>query len=168
MMWIPWSGGAELMDADQTKWTLDTPEFVDSMTYFQSFFTDGISNPAFDSTPGAAEAAFVDGSTPLWIAGPSGIGSISKAGGGDAYKEKFGVAMVPKDKSATSFVGGSDLVVFKNSTNQDAAWKFIQFMSQPDTQVKWQKAVGDLPAVESAWQDPALRMIHSCRCSATS
>ena len=99
------------------------------MTYFQSFFTDGISNPAFDSTPGAAESAFVDGSTPLWIAGPSGIGSISKAGGGDAYKDKFGVAMVPKDKSATSFVGGSDLVVFKNSTNQDAAWKFIQFMS---------------------------------------
>jgi len=156
MMWIPWSGGAELMNADQTKWTLDTPEFVDSMTYFQSFFTEGISNPAFDSTPGAAEAAFVDGSTPLWIAGPSGIGSISKAGGGDAYKEKFGVAMVPKDKSATSFVGGSDLVVFKKSTNQDAAWKFIQFMSQPDTQVKWQQAVGDLPAVESAWQDPAL------------
>ncbi|MEP6562714.1 MAG: extracellular solute-binding protein, partial [Nakamurella sp.] len=50
MMWIPLSGGAELMNSDQSKWTLDTPEFVDSMTYFQSFFTDGISNPAFDST----------------------------------------------------------------------------------------------------------------------
>ena len=26
MLFVPWSGGAELMDGDKTKWTLDTPE----------------------------------------------------------------------------------------------------------------------------------------------
>jgi multiple sugar transport system substrate-binding protein len=155
MLFFPWSAGAQLTDQDQKKWTLDSPAWVEAMTYYQSFFKDGIATPNPDAGAGAAESAFVNGSVPMWIAGPSGIGSITKAGGA-GFADKFGVAMVPKQKSATSFIGGSDLVVFKNSKNQDAAWKFIQFMSKPETQVKWQKAVGDLPAVQSAWLDPAL------------
>jgi len=155
MLFVPWSAGAELTNQDQTKWTLDTPAWVDAMKYYQSFFTEGIANPNPNTGAGAQEAAFVDGSIPMFVAGPSGIGSISKAGGA-GYEDKFGVAMVPKDKSATSFVGGSNLVVFKDSKNQDAAWKFIQWLSQPEIQIKWMKAATDLPAVASAWQDPAL------------
>jgi multiple sugar transport system substrate-binding protein len=155
MLFIPWSGGAELTNQDQTKWTLDTPEWVDAMKYYQSFFTDGIANPNPNTGAGAQEAAFVDGSIPMFVSGPSGIGELSKAGGA-GFADKVGVAMVPKDKSATSFVGGSNLVVFKGSKNQDSAWKFIEWLSQPEVQVKWFKAATDLPAVESAWNDPAL------------
>jgi multiple sugar transport system substrate-binding protein len=155
MLFIPWSGGAELINQDQTKWTLDTPAWVDAMTYYKSFFTDGIATPNPNTGAGAAEAAFVDGSIPMLVGGPSQVGAIAQAGGA-GFADKFAVAVVPRNKSATSFVGGSDLVVFKNSKNQNAAWKFIQWLSQPEIQVKWQKAVGDLPALQSAWKDPAL------------
>lgn len=157
MLMFPWSGGAKLINADQTRWTLNTPEMVNALTYYQSFFKDGIANPSPDTGAGAAEAAFVNGSTPMLVAGPSGIGSISKAGGGDAYKSRFAAGMVPSDKTSTSFIGGSDLVVFKNSKNADAAWKFITWMTKPEVQVRWQKAVGDLPAVKSAWDTPDLK-----------
>jgi multiple sugar transport system substrate-binding protein len=155
MLFVPWSGGAKLMNENQTKWTLDTPAWVDALKYYQSFFTEGIANPNPNTGAGGQESAFVDGSIPMFVAGPSGIGSLVKAGG-VGYEDKFGVAMVPKDKSATSFVGGSNLVVFKGSKNQDAAWKFIQWLSQPEVQVRWYKAATDLPAVQSAWHDPAL------------
>jgi multiple sugar transport system substrate-binding protein len=155
MLFFPWSAGAQLTDQNQAKWTLDSPAWVEAMTYYQSFFKDGIATPNPDAGAGAAESAFVNGSVPMWIAGPSGIGSITKAGGA-GFADKFGVGMVPMNKTATSFIGGSDLVVFKKSKNQDAAWKFIQFLAKAETQVKWQKAVGDLPAVQSAWKDPAL------------
>jgi multiple sugar transport system substrate-binding protein len=155
MLFIPWSGGAELINKDQTKWTLDTPAWVDAMNYYKSFFTDGIANPNPNTGAGAQEAAFVDGSIPMFVAGPSGINSIGAAGG-PGFKDKWAVAMVPKDKSATSFIGGSNLVVFKDSKNQDAAWKFIQWLSQPDVQIRWFKAATDLPSVQSAWKDPAL------------
>jgi multiple sugar transport system substrate-binding protein len=155
MLFVPWSGGAELINQDQTEWTLDTPEWVDAMNYYQSFFTEGIANPNPDTGAGAQESAFVDGSTPMFVAGPSGINSIAEAGG-PGFEDKWAVAIVPKDKSATSFVGGSNLVVFKDSKNQDAAWKFVQWLSQPEVQIEWFKAATDLPSVESAWQDPAL------------
>jgi multiple sugar transport system substrate-binding protein len=157
MLMFPWSAGATLTNADGTKWTLDTPEWTRALDYYQSFFTEGIAKRDPDTGAGAAEAAFVNGSIPVMVAGPSGIGSIAKAGGGDAYKSKFAVGRVPADKSSTSFVGGSNLVVFKKSKNADAAWKFIQWMTTPEVQVRWQKAVGDLPAVKSAWDDPTLK-----------
>ena len=46
--------------------------------------------------------------------------------------------------------------MFKNSENRDAAWKLVQWLSQPDVQVKWYQATGDLPSVETAWNDPSL------------
>jgi multiple sugar transport system substrate-binding protein len=155
MLFIPWSAGAELINNDQTKWTLDTPAWVDAMKYYQSFFTDGIANPNPNTGAGAQDAAFVDGSIPMFVGSPGEIQSLIQAGG-PGYEDKFGVALVPKDKSATSFVGGSNLVVFKDSKNQDAGWKFIEWLSQPEVQIKWRKAAGDLPLVASAWKDPSL------------
>ena len=155
MLFIPWSAGAELMNNDQTKWTLDTPAWVDAMKYYQSFFTDGIANPNPNTGAGAQDAAFVDGSIPMYVGSPGEIQSLEKAGG-PGFADKFGVALVPKDKTATSFVGGSNLEVFKNSKNQDAAWKFIEWLSQPEVQLKWRTAAGDLPLVASAWKDPSL------------
>ncbi|KRF23660.1 sugar ABC transporter substrate-binding protein [Phycicoccus sp. Soil803] len=152
---FPWSNGAQMLNADGTKWTFDTPQWVDAYKYYQSFFTEGIANKTPTIGAGAAESAFVDGSVPMFIEGPAQIGSLNEAGG-PGFDEKYAVAPLPKQTSATSFVGGSILTVFKKSKNRDAAWKFIQFLSKPDTQVKWQKATGDLPAAQAAWQDKAL------------
>jgi multiple sugar transport system substrate-binding protein len=63
---------------------------------------------------------------------------------------------MPAGKSSTSFIGGSNIAVFKDAKNRDAAWKFLAWLSKPDVQVKWYQAVSDLPAVQSAWTDPAL------------
>jgi len=91
----------------------------------------------------------------MFISGPwemSGLNELGKAG----FKDKYGVMMMPKQKTATSFVGGSDLAVFKNSKNRDSAWKFVQWLSDPKTQVKFFALSTDLPSVKSAWTDPAL------------
>ena len=140
-----WSGGAELMNADSEAWTLDSAEWVKALSYYQSFFTDGIANPAPSTGAGAAESAFVDGSAPMMISGPYEIGNLEKAGGAE-FADKYAVATLPKDKTATSFVGGSNLAVFKDSANRDAAWKLVQWLSQPEIQVKWYQATGDLPS----------------------
>jgi multiple sugar transport system substrate-binding protein len=155
MLPFAFSAGAKLTDADQKKWTLDTPEWVDAMKWYQSFFTDKIATTAPNTGAGAQESAFVDGSIPMIIGAPSTIGTLTQAGG-PGFKDKIGVARIPTATSSTSFVGGSDLVVFKKSKNQDAAWKFIEWLSKPEVQVKVQQTLGDLPATQAAWKDPSL------------
>ena len=71
---------------------------------------------------------------------------------------------MPTAKSATSFVGGGDLMVFKNSKNRDTAWKFVDYLTQVAPEQELYKLVGSLPAVKSAWStgklatDPMLKV----------
>ncbi|WP_428538285.1 sugar ABC transporter substrate-binding protein [Propionicimonas sp.] len=152
VMPFAWSNGAQLNDGDQ--WTFDTPEMTEAVQYYQSFFTDGISNrePAPNET---VEPSFVDGSQPMFISGPWEMSAVEKVGG-KGFADKYSVMPMPVRKTSSSFVGGSNFAVFKNSQNKDAAWKLVQWLAQPDVQVKWYQLSTDLPSVQSAWQDEAL------------
>ncbi|WP_049559314.1 extracellular solute-binding protein [Nonomuraea sp. SBT364] len=154
-LWMPWSNGAELMKPDQSAWTLDTPEFASAYEYLASFFKQDIADPNADTAPAAAVKDFLSGATPMLVAGPFVRGAITQAAG-DKFADKYATAVLPAGKSSTSFVGGSNLVVFKAAKNPDSAWKLVQWLSEAPTQAAWYKVSGDLPAVQSAWQDPAL------------
>lgn len=148
-----WSNGAKIASDDQKNFTFDSPQAAEAVKYYQSYFTDGIA--AKQWTEGQHEANFVNGSIPMFISGPWEMSAVEKIGGPD-FKDKYDVMPMPKKQTATSFVGGSNLAVFKNSKNRDSAWKFVQWLSDPKTQVKWYRLSTDLPSVTSAWQDPVL------------
>ncbi len=152
-LWMPWSNGAELEDG--SAWTLDTPEAVEAFEYYQSFYADGVANPAADRSAGAQEADFVSGTTPMLIDGPFLIGALEELGG-EGFSDTFATAVLPAKESSTSFSGGANLAVFDNSDNANSAWKLVQWLTQPDTQDAWYEATGDLPAVQDAWKDDAL------------
>jgi multiple sugar transport system substrate-binding protein len=148
-----WSNGASVATPDQKKFTFDTPETTAAVKYYQSYFTDGIA--AKQPAPNSTEPDFVNGSVPMFISGPWEMSAVEKLGGA-GFKVKYGVLQMPKAMTATSFVGGSDLAVFKTSKNRDSAWKFVKWLSDPKTQVTFYGLSTDLPSVSSAWKDPAL------------
>ncbi|HVV22116.1 MAG TPA: extracellular solute-binding protein [Pseudonocardiaceae bacterium] len=150
-----WSNGAALTDKGRTKWTIDTPAMTAAVSYYQSYFTDGIADRTPSTDAGSVEADFVNGSVPMFIGGSYEVSQLAKAGGA-GFTSKYATAVVPKKLTSTSFVGGGDLVVFHKSKNPTAAWKLIQFLSQPANQVAWYQATGDAPAVQAAWHDPSL------------
>ena len=155
VMPFAWSAGADLTKDGGKAYNFDSPEVLKASQYYQSFFTDGISDKAAPATP-TTEPDFASGKVPMFISGPWMMSAVEKAGGGDKFKDKYDVFQIPADKMSSSFVGGSNLAVFKNTKNRDSAWKFVQWLSDPKTQVEWYKSSTDLPAVKSAWQDPAL------------
>jgi multiple sugar transport system substrate-binding protein len=150
-----WSNGGDVM-ADDGTFTLDSPEAVEALTFYDSFFEEGLTAKSvpegFDITP-----AFVSGTHPMFFSGPWHLGLIKDAGGAD-IEGKWAIAPMPGKDSApgTSFVGGSNFVVFKDAPNKDAAWAWIDFVSRPETQVAWYKTATVLPAVQAAWDDPEL------------
>jgi multiple sugar transport system substrate-binding protein len=92
----------------------------------------------------------------MFFSGPWHLGLI-KAAGGAGFDAKWAIAPMPKKVSSTSFVGGSNFVVYKESKNKDAAWAYLQYLADPKTQVAWYADVTDLPAVQAAWDDPSLK-----------
>ncbi|MBU2665462.1 sugar ABC transporter substrate-binding protein [Actinoplanes bogorensis] len=143
-----WSNGAEIATGD--KYTFDTPEMTAALTYYQSFFKEKLAPTNLPE--GALEPAFVRGEIGAFMSGPWHVGILNDQGA----KGKFAVAPMPSEKSSTSFIGGSNIAVFKDAKNRDAAWKFLQWLSKPEVQAKWYQTVSDLPAVQSAWDDSAL------------
>jgi multiple sugar transport system substrate-binding protein len=148
-----WSNGGDIMN-DAGEFTLDSPEAVEALEFYDSFFEEGLSPKSvpegFDITP-----AFVSGTHPMFFSGPWHVGLITEAGGAD-IEGKWAVVPIPKKATGTSFVGGSNLVVFKDGENKEAAWAFVKFMADPANQVAWYEEATVLPAVQSAWEDPKL------------
>ncbi|MGI8948308.1 MAG: extracellular solute-binding protein [Ornithinimicrobium sp.] len=148
-----WTNGAEVSADDQ--YTFDTPAMTEAVDYYQSFFTDGLANPK----PVADEliANFVNGDEPMFISGPW-MRSLVEDTGGEGFAEKYDVAPIPMPEggSSSSFVGGSNLAVFQSTDNRDTAWAFVQWLTEPETQVSWYEMTTDLPSVQSAWDADAL------------
>jgi multiple sugar transport system substrate-binding protein len=91
----------------------------------------------------------------MFFSGPWHLSLITEAGGAD-FADKWAIAQMPAGESSTSFLGGANLVVYKESENKDLAWAFVQYLSDPASQVAWYEEVTVLPAVQAAWEDPAL------------
>lgn len=154
VMPFAWSNGAELSKDDGTAYNFDDPKIAEAVEYYQSYFTDGISDKNAPVQP-TTEPDFVSGRVPMFISGPWMMSAV-EAQGGEGFADKYGVFQIPARETSSSFVGGSNLAVFEDSENRDSAWKLVEWLSEPETQVKWYDISTDLPAVTSAWDDPAL------------
>ncbi|ACQ81814.1 extracellular solute-binding protein family 1 [Beutenbergia cavernae DSM 12333] len=149
-----WQAGAEITNDDETEFTFDSPEFVAALEKYQSFFTDGLAPT--DLPEGSLEPGFVDGTIGSFVSGPWHVGILRDTGGEEFVTNDLALTPLPADAQPASFIGGSNLSVFESSENRDAAWKFVQWLSEPETQVAWYETVNDLPSVQSAWDDPAI------------
>jgi len=145
-----WQNGGEVWDGKN--FTLDSPEATEALEYYQSFYKDGLSTK--DRIPdGQQEPKLLKGEIGAFVSGPWHIGLLNDLGG----EGKYELWPMPSGSGdATSFIGGSNMSVFKNSKNRDGAWKFVSYLMKPEVQVKWYETVNDLPAVQSAWDDQTL------------
>ena len=162
VMPFAWSNGATLTDEAGEEYTIDSPETAEALEYYASFFEQGLSQDRV-LDPGESESGFADGTYGSFISGPWHTTLVEDMG---LSPDKYAVAPLPGKDSApgTSFVGGGDLAVFNDSDNADNAWKYVQWLTEPETQQAFYDTVGDLPAVQSAWdtgklaEDPKLQV----------
>jgi multiple sugar transport system substrate-binding protein len=47
-------------------------------------------------------------------------------------------------------------MMFRSSSKKSEAWKFIEYLSEPEQQVRFYELTGDLPSLEDAWNHPVL------------
>ncbi|MEN3043763.1 MAG: extracellular solute-binding protein [Candidatus Hydrothermales bacterium] len=58
----------------------------------------------------------------------------------------FGIALIPKGKAGSfTALGGTQMVLFKNSKNKENAMKFLKYLISEEIQLKWAKTLGQIP-----------------------
>ena len=127
----------------------DEPATVEALRFYLSFFEDGFAIKNMTEIANIYQA-FSNGLFSMMITGPWNINAIRKRAPG--LDGRWSTAPMPCKQSCNSIAGGASLVIFKNSPHQEAAWKFIEFLSQPEIQVEFFRLTSDLPSVKAAWK----------------
>lgn len=92
----------------------------------------------------------------FYLSGPWNIGEFRRRLPA-AQQGDWSTAPLPgPDGPGASVAGGSSLVIFRHSTNQDAAWTLIEYLSQPKVQQRFYELLGDMPPRRSSWEGGAL------------
>lgn len=97
---------------------------------------------------------FDQGTYEVAISGPWMASDLKK--NQHRLKNSWAMATMPADRSNTSFIGGANLVQFKESRHKEVGRKFILFLSSPETQARWYQISSDIPANRRAMALPEL------------
>src|SRR4029077_13773620 len=138
-----WEAGGNVLQ--NGKVTFDTPQFKRAADFYISFYKSKLVPTAsdFDQTQG-----FISGAAPMVISGPYLAGAIN--GAAPELAGKWGVALLPKDKTGTSLFAGSNMGVWYKSKNVNASLRFFDYLSRAKEQLTWFKLSNELPTVKSA------------------
>lgn len=134
---------------DEKSPKFNTKEFKETIEYLKQFYDQDLTPKQNDMD---IVQAFKEGILPMFISGPWMIKPLEDANLG----VEWGVATLPGNKTNTSFMGGSNLVLFDSSKNKDAAVEFISYMVDEKNQMKWLEISDTLPSTKVAWENDVL------------
>jgi multiple sugar transport system substrate-binding protein len=149
------AGGAELSDDLKTS-TINSPQAQQGVEFFANLVKDGLMDKSQLERDGTqVENQFKGGKIAVWIGGPWVLSTVQRSDDKNwvpAARNNVGVAPMPEgpESQAFTFVGGSNLMMFKSSKNKDAAWELIKFLSQDQVQTDYANLMGMFPARKEA------------------
>jgi multiple sugar transport system substrate-binding protein len=156
--WYPWlwQAGGEVLTKD------GEPAYNSDVAKESAEFYVGLAEYAppdyLNSNSYDGRVAFAQGQVGMYVAGAWFAGTL--AGEFPDIEGKWATAPLPEGEAGCgTTIAGDALVVFENSKNQDAAWKWIEFLSQPENMAEWTyEAEGStlLPPRKSLLESPDL------------
>ncbi len=147
--------GGTVLDTQTGKWTFDTPEVVEALTYYKSFFDAGIADTAGYGDNFVAD--FVSGKTGSMVSGSWMAPMLESIASPEFVDQNVGAVVMPKGPvNNDSYIGGAQWSVFRDAENSDSAWKLVRYLSTKEAQQDLYDTNHDLPALRAAWDDDPL------------
>ncbi|MDD5658778.1 MAG: sugar ABC transporter substrate-binding protein [Actinomycetota bacterium] len=137
--------GADLIDRSDyqsAEGVLNSPEAVEALTWFQSLFVDGYANAApagDDDFYGRKISGLSFVGHWMWTPHSEGLGD-----------DLVLIPMPIFGKKAVTGMGSWCWGITSQSENPEAAWKFLEFLIEPDEILRMTNANGAVPARKSA------------------
>lgn len=148
---------AAILKDNNTLGNFSSKEFTNAFTFLTRFYNEKLT-PLGVSQVTNVYQAFAEKYFSMYISGPWNIVEFKKWMTGD-LEDKWMTASLPGpdlNTKGVSLAGGSSLVISQRSMLKSEAWKLIEYLSKPETQIEFYHLVNDLPAVKEAWKDSSL------------
>ena len=147
-------GDEPLLRDHATRGNFSSASFIAALTFYKSLFDEGLAPLVSATQISNVWTEFQRGYFSFYFSGPWSIGDFRRR---LPPETQWSTAGIPgPDGPGASAPGGSSLAVFRTSRNPDAAWAWVRYLLEPDTQVRFNQITGSLPARQSAWDAPAL------------
>jgi multiple sugar transport system substrate-binding protein len=130
--------------------------FRRALAFYLEIFQRGWAPRMASAAIGNVWQEFGRGRFAFYISGPWNIGELRRRLPAEQQDHWMTAPLPGPDGPGASIAGGSSLVLFRASRQQAAAWRLIEFLSQPAVQRRFHALTGDLPPRRTAWQDPEL------------
>ena len=150
--------GAPLLKDGGRYGDFEEPRFRTAFNFYISLFRTGLAPAVANTQISNVYQEFARGRFAFYISGPWNIGEFKRRIPANEQND-WSTAPLPGPTgvaSGVSMAGGSSFVVFHASKRKAAAWRFIEYLSQPAQQVRFYTLTGDLPARNEAWRFPVL------------
>ena len=139
-----------------TRGNFESEGFRKAFDFYTSMFSDDLAPRMSDTQISNVWSEFGKGFFTFYITGPWNIGEFKRRLP-PGLSDQWMTAPLPGIHGTGGGVaGGTSLVLFRDSKRKDAAWKLVEYLSEPDVQKQFYALTGDLPPRRSVWNDPAL------------
>jgi multiple sugar transport system substrate-binding protein len=133
--------------------------FRDAMAFYLSLFERGLAPPAGPAQVANLYQDFASGWFAVTVTGPWNLREFARRLP-PALQDDWATAPIPaldERHPSVSIAGGASLAVHRGSPRKELAWRLVEFLAEPESQVAFHATTGDLPPGARAWEDPALR-----------
>ena len=144
------AGGRELAGSKRS--AIDSQQAIRGVKYFADLVPSGVFlKSSLEKNAPQVEEQFKGGQIATWIGGPWVLATVNRADDTawvPAARRNVGVAQMPVGPTGKfyTFVGGSNLMVFKSSKHKEEAFRLIQYLSRDDVQKNYARIMGMFPA----------------------
>jgi multiple sugar transport system substrate-binding protein len=150
--WI-WAGGGDFLNPDLKTSALNSQMAVQGLSFYVNLVKEGlIPLECLELNTAQVSSNFNNGNYALYFDGPYEIKTLTtppEQGGASTSiaAKNFSVVNYPEGSAGRfTFVGGSNLAIFKTSKHKEKAWKVLKFLLQKEQQLSYCKNTGFLPA----------------------
>jgi multiple sugar transport system substrate-binding protein len=145
-----------LLSDDDSRGAFAQAPFRRALGFYAGIFHEGLA-PAMTNTQIAnVWDEFARGLFAFYVSGPWNIGEFRRRLPRERQGDWATAPLPGPDGPGVSTAGGSSLVIFKRSPRKLAAWRLIEYLSEPTTMQRFHALTGNLPPRRSAWRAPEL------------
>jgi multiple sugar transport system substrate-binding protein len=152
--------GAGLLADGGRRGAFRDPRFRRAMAFYLGLYEEKLA-PALDLSGVANQyQQLAEGYFAMIVTGPWNLGEFRHRLPPEMQDRWATAPLPPPDAKAgypgASLAGGSSLVLFHGAREPEAAWQWIEYLSEPAQQARFYDLSGDLPARRAAWRSAGL------------